>query len=168
MRILLLVWGMTFLSIPGFSQSNSSISVREALQIAMHNNPELQYAEEQVRIQRSLLGTSWGIENPEIYYFKEGINENMFSEQRWGISQKFTFPYSGILRNRKAASDLRSAELQADYRRSELRAMVKSAYSELAYSLKNVELVQQELTLAQDLQEIAQARLEVGSRQNWI
>jgi outer membrane protein, heavy metal efflux system len=162
MRILLLVFGISLLSISGFSQSQSVISVRDALQIALQNNPDLQRAEEQIRVQKSLLGPSWGLDNPELYYFKEGMEEDLFSEQRWGVSQKVVFPVSGYLRNRKAAADLRAAELQAEYSRSELRAMVKSAYTELAYSLKNVELVQQELELANDLQEIARARLEVG------
>lgn len=157
----LTVW-IFLLPILGFSQSQTSISVRDALDLAMKNNPELQRAEQEIRIQKSMLGLSWGIENPELIYFKEGVDGDLFSEQRWGISQRISFPVTGYLRNRKAAADLQASELQAEFRRIQVRSAVKSAYAELAFSIKNVDLVLRELELASELKEIAQARLEVG------
>lgn len=162
MRKIILIIGISLLPITGFSQSTSAISVKDALSLAMQNNPELQRAEEQINIQKSLLGPAWGIESPELFYFREGVDGDLFSEQRWGISQKLAFPVTGYFRNRKASADLNSAEMKAEYSRIEIRTMVKKAYTELAYSIKNIDLVQQELELARELKEIAQARLDVG------
>ncbi|WP_158278599.1 TolC family protein [Rhodohalobacter mucosus] len=138
------------------------ITVQDAIQIAMQQNPELKYAEEQVQVQRSLIGPSWGIESPEVYYFREGMDDGVFSEQRWGVSQSVAFPLTGYLQQRKASVDLDVAQLEADFLRIRIRADVKRAYTNVVYTIKKVDLARNELQLAEELREIASARLDVG------
>jgi outer membrane protein, heavy metal efflux system len=161
MRYLNILCWIIFLPLFGYSQ-DTVISVRDALNMAMQNNPELNRLEEQIRVQESYVGGSWGIDSPELYYFEEGLDGSTFSEQRWGISQTMAFPLTGYYQHQKAKYDVETVELQVEASRKQIRAEVKKAYTELAYSIKFVELVQREVELAEELQEIAQARLEVG------
>jgi outer membrane protein, heavy metal efflux system len=138
------------------------ITISDALQIAMQNNPELNRIEEQIQIQKTYTGLAWGIDSPELFYMKEGMDGHSFMEKRWGISQTLSFPLTGYYQDRTAKSEIEIAELQFEAARREIRAAVKEAYTELAYSLKQIELVNSELNLARELQEIAQIRLEVG------
>ncbi len=146
-----------------FSQSEESVlTVKDALNFALQNNPELNRVEEQIRIQESDLGLSWGIESPELFYFKEGINGNSFSEKRYGISQSMQFPLTGYYQNRRAKSDVQRVEKLYEAELIRLRAEVKKAYTELAFSIKKIGLIERRMGLARELREIAQARLEVG------
>ena len=146
-----------------FSQSEESVlTVKDALNFALQNNPELNRVEEQIRIQESDLGLSWGIESPELYYFKEGINGNSFSEKRYGISQSMQFPLTGYYQNRRAKSDVQRVEKLYEAELIRLRAEVKKAYTELAFSIKKIGLIERRMGLARELREIAQARLEAG------
>ena len=146
-----------------FSQSEKSVlTVKDALNLALQNNPELNRVEEQIRIQESDLGLSWGIESPELFYFKEGINGNSFSEKRYGISQSMQFPLTGYYQNRRAKSDVQRVEKLYEAELIRLRAEVKKAYTELAFSIKKIGLAERRMRLARELREIAQARLEVG------
>jgi outer membrane protein, heavy metal efflux system len=146
-----------------FSQSEESVlTVKDALNFALQNNPELNRVEEQIRIQESDLGLSWGIESPELFYFKEGIKGNSFSEKRYGISQSMQFPLTGYYQNRRAKSDVQRVEKLYEAELIRLRAEVKKAYTELAFSIKKIGLIERRMGLARELREIAQARLEVG------
>lgn len=156
---------LLFFLLPVNSQSQSqttTLSVQDAMNLALQNNPELNRVEEQIKIQESELGLSWGIESPELFYYKEGIDGNSFSEKSYGISQSMTFPLTGYYRNRRAKADVRKFEKLYDAEKIRLRADVKKAYTELAYAIKKIELVESRVELARELREIAQARLEVG------
>jgi outer membrane protein, heavy metal efflux system len=144
------------------STQHTLLSVQDALNLAIKNNPELNRMAEEVRFQEAMPGPAWGIGRPELYYLREGVEGGIFMEQRWGISQSVTFPLTGFYQYRKARKDISAAEMRYQFEKIMVRASVKKAYTELAYAIKNVELSESEVQLANGLLEIAQARLEVG------
>jgi len=164
MRKYILSFWMLILPICGMSQAASErvITVQDAIRMAMQQNPDLRQAEEQIRVWRSLIGPSWGIESPQVYYLKEGMNREVFSEQRWGVSQSLAFPLKGYLQQRKASSDVEVAQLEADFLSIQIRADVKRAYTNVVYTIKQMDLAQNELELASELRVIANARLNAG------
>ncbi len=161
MRFILVIFLLFSFHFKGKAQ-HSFLSVQDALNLAINNNPELNRMAEQVRILEAMPGPAWGIESPELYYLREGMDGNMFMEQRWGISQSLTFPLTGFYQNRKARKDISAAEMRYQFERVSVRTQVKKAYTELAYAIKNMELTEIEVQLANNLLEIAQARLDVG------
>jgi cobalt-zinc-cadmium efflux system outer membrane protein len=140
----------------------SRITVRDALDIAFRNNPELNRASEQINIEKSYQGRALGIRSPEVYYYKEGISDNLFSEQSWGVSQSIAFPLTGYYQRKKVSSDIDVAEMNLNAVEIDIRASVKLAYAELAYAIKRVELIEREVELAEELRQTADARLEAG------
>jgi cobalt-zinc-cadmium efflux system outer membrane protein len=164
MRKIILVCWMIIMPVSGLAQTESEgiLTVQEAIRMAMNQNPDLRQAQEQIQIQRSLVRPAWGVDSPEVYYFKEGLDEGAFTEQRWGISQSFDFPLTGYLNSRKAAGDVNLAQRQADLLDVQIRAEVKRAYTNVVYAIKQVDLARNELELAGELREIANARLNVG------
>lgn len=160
--LFVIIWIVFLPAICHSQLQESSLTVKDALNLALQNNPELNRVKEQIRIQESELGLSWGIESPELYYYKEGIDGNSFSEKSYGISQSMTFPLTGYYQNRKVKSDVQKFEKQYEAERVRLRAEVKKAYTSLAFSIKKVELMESRVELARELREIARARLEVG------
>lgn len=157
--VLLLV--SIFLPVCSYSQI-SELSVQDALQIALENNPELNRMEQEVQVRSMEHRMAWGLKSPELYYFREGLDGDLFSEQRWGVSQSIAFPLRGYYQNQKAKTETRAADLKFEATKKRIRAIVKGAYTELAYAIKVVQIKEQEVELASELKEIAEARLEVG------
>lgn len=151
-----------FLVIGNLYAQEKTITVQDALNIAMQNNPQLNRIIDEVRIYESHTGTAWGVDSPEIFYFQEGLDGSTFLEQRWGVSQSFTFPLKGYYQNRKARADLTAIEMEVESIRKSIRVSVKKAYTELAYAIKYIELTEREVDLAEDLRDIAQTRFDVG------
>lgn len=160
-RLYFLVCALLFLTSPIEAQDNR-ITVRDALDIAFHNNPDLNRASEQIDIEKSFMGPALGLRSPEVYYYKEGINDDLFSEQTWGVSQTLAFPLTSYYQRKKASADIEVAEMRVNAIENNVRAAVKLAYAELAYAIKQVELTEKEVELAEELRQTAEARLEAG------
>lgn len=154
---------LMFISPAGYAQVvKDTLGIHGALILARENDPELNRLEEEVEVLKSELGPAWGIESPELFYFREGINGNSFLEQRWGVSQSFSFPLTGYYRNQRVSAEVNSAGLNIEAAALRLKAEVKQAYVELAYAVKNINLVDRRVQLSRELRDIARARLEVG------
>lgn len=160
-KLIVLIGSILLLSPPLEAQENR-ITVQNALDIAFQNNPELNRATEQIEIQKSYSGSALGIRSPEIFYYKEGMNDDLFNEQSWGVSQSIAFPLTGYYQRKKVSSDIDVAEMQLRAVEVDIRATVKLAYTDLAYALKRVELTEREVDLAEELRQTAEARLEAG------
>jgi len=160
-RSAVLVCAFLFLSSSLNAQENR-ITVREALEMAFQNNPELNRAADQVDIERSFRGSALGLESPELYYYKEGIEDDLFSEQSWGVSQSIDFPLTGYYQRRKVSADIDAAQMQLRAVETDVRTSVKLAYTELAYAIKKIELIEREADLSEELRQTAEARLEAG------
>jgi len=138
------------------------ITVREALDMAFQNNPELNRASDQIEIEKSFRGSALGIKSPELYYYKEGIDNDLFTEQSWGVSQSIAFPLTGYYQRKKVSAEIEASQMQLKAVRTDVRASVKLAYTDLAYAIKKIELFEREVELAEELRQTAEARLEAG------
>ncbi len=71
-----------------------SISIDEAIQIALNNNKGLQAAAGRLNQTEQLMGASFNIDKTGIYYNKDQNNlaENGLPLKVWGVSQSFQFP----------------------------------------------------------------------------
>lgn len=156
-----LICAFLFLSSSLNAQENR-ITVREALEMAFQNNPELNRAADQVDIERSFRGSAMGLKPPELYYFKEGMDDDLFSEQSWGVSQTIDFPLTAYYQRRKVSADIDAAQMELRAAKMDIRASVKLAYTELAYAIKKIELIEREADLSEELRQTAEARLEAG------
>lgn len=141
---------------------NRIVTIREAVRIALEQNPEILQAMERIRIFEAERGRSWGIERPEFYYLREGMRAGSFLETRWGLSQRFDFPLTGYYRSRSVNLEVSAGRQQLEWMRTRIRAEVKMAYTDLAWADHHLELARKEMELAVELVRIARIRLEAG------
>lgn len=161
-KVILLLCSIFLLLFSHLQAQENKITVREALEMAFQNNPELNRAADQIDIERSLRGSALGLKSPELYYYREGIEDDLFSEQSWGISQSIAFPLTGYYQGKKVSADIEAAQMQLEAVETDVRADVKLAYTELAYAIKKIELFEREAELAEELRQTAEIRLEEG------
>ncbi|MDZ7805853.1 MAG: TolC family protein [Gracilimonas sp.] len=140
----------------------SALSVQKALEIAYRQNPQINQLQYQIRAQEKQEILSFGISDPEIKYMREGIEGSDFTEQRWSVSQSIEFPLTGIYRTKQERSTTKSLELKLQDLENQIKADVKTAYTQLAYSLLSVNLAGERVQLFENLREAAQARADMG------
>jgi len=153
---------LSFQPVPPDTANLESLSVSKALEIAYQHNPRINQLRQRVEAQRQQPGLSLGIQNPELTYAKEGIGDNNFSEQRWGISQSLDFPLTGYYRAKSEQAGTSSLEMQLQALKLQVKADVKSAYTQLAYTLESSHLARERVDLFQSLRDAAQARADLG------
>lgn len=139
-----------------------TLSVAEAVALALEQHPELQQRQAAITIKQLEAGPAWGIERPELYYGREGIGDGAFQEQQWGISQSIQFPLTGYYAAQEVKQQELLAERQYAYSIQNIKKDVKQAYIRLAYARKQHDLANRQQELMQRLYEIASLRREAG------
>lgn len=140
----------------------NDLGVQKALEIANQQNPQINQLSYQIRAQEQNEALTIGLEKPEISYFREGIGEETFTEQRWSVSQQIQFPLTGIYKYRGERSKTSSLREQLNALQISVKADVKSAYTELAYAIRILSLAQERVSLFENLRRAARARSDIG------
>ncbi|MDZ7719045.1 MAG: TolC family protein [Balneolaceae bacterium] len=140
----------------------NDLGVQGALEIAYQQNPKINQLTYQIRAQEQNETLTIGLDKPEISYFREGIGEGMFTEQRWSVSQQIQFPLTSIYQHRVERSTTSSLREQLNALQISVKADVKSAYTKLAYAIRILSLAQERVDLFEDLRRAARARSDIG------
>lgn len=161
-------WGMICVIVFGITFSAngqvvpSDLGVKQAVEYALKHHPELNkidYELQSAAYQRVQL---WSLPDPEIAYAREGINSGDFVEQRWVVSQNFPNPLARYYSYQAVDEEVAALEAQRDKKAWEIKSGVKNAYAELAYQLRNVQLAQESIAMAERLNEAVQMRSRAG------
>ncbi len=140
----------------------TDLSVNRALEVAYEQNPQINQLKYQIEAQKQQQALSIGLRKPEISYMREGIGDEMFTEQRWSVSQQLDFPLTSYYRNKQEKSVTGSLELKLDALILDVKSNVKSAYTRLAYAIQMVNLSRERVDLFENLRRAAEARSEIG------
>lgn len=140
----------------------ATLDVQKALQMAYEHNPKINKLQNQIDAQRQQHILSMGLRDPEVSYFKEGIGDGRFSEQRWSISQSLDFPLTSYYRYQSEKATTSKLRQQLTAEKLQLKADVKSAYTKLAYAIENSHLAREQVKLFLQLRDAAQTRSDMG------
>lgn len=140
----------------------STLSVQKALEIAYRQSPQIKQLQYQIKAQKKQETLSFGLADPKISYMREGIDNGDFTEQRWSVSQSLEFPLSSIYRNKQEKATSKSLQLKLQDLQNQVKAEVKTAYTQLAYALQSGNLARERVQLFENLSEAAQARADMG------
>ena len=138
------------------------LRVKKAVQLALQQNPKINRIEEELQAAKAKRRTAVGISNPELIYYREGINDGDFAEETWRISQSFDFPTTSLFRSKQFSKELEAAEQRYYSEKLALISKVKQAYTDVAYQQEAEHLAKESVRLARQLQDAAQTRFQVG------
>ncbi|MEX0905639.1 MAG: TolC family protein [Balneolaceae bacterium] len=140
----------------------SVLSVDKALEIAFRQHPQINILQQQIVAQEKQQVLSLGIDDPNISYFREGIGNGNFTEQRWAVTQRIEFPLSSYYRVRQERASTESLQLKLADLKNQVKAEVKATYTELIYALQSGELAKEQVGLVENMGRAAQARADMG------
>ena len=114
------------------AQNIKTINMKEAVQIALDNNPAIRSFSFSVDAQKALKGASWDI--PKISIEAQNGQLNSYSTDNiFSVSQTFAFPSVYIYQNKLANANIKSSEWQLKNTKLEIATQVKQVYLQLTY-----------------------------------
>jgi len=152
---------------PSTGQSGDGLSVKEAVQLALTNNPEILSGAKEIdaAIGRSL--QAGRIQNPELQFnwneIPTSFNIGKAEESGIGIVQTIEFPTKRSNRIDVAAFDKQIAELRLERLKTLVRAKVTQGYYSLLFREEVVSNLRKLEALLRNFLHLATSRLESGS-----
>lgn len=161
-RITLLMLAALF--VPGAQAQDQTLTVRDAIDLAIASNPELAIEKRAADRARALRWNALGTTGLELDYTREGIPDGAagFGEQKWAAGLTLPFPLHGTYQWRAANRLAEAGALGGSAALLDVKAAVKEAYTRLLFAQEMVHLRQQEVDLATTLVQVVSARVEVG------
>lgn len=140
----------------------STIDAQKALRIAYEHNPRINQLQSRIDAQKQQQVLSIGLRDPQIQYFREGIGDGNFTEQRWSVSQSFDFPLTSYYRVKNEKATIRKLRQQLEAQKLQLKADVKTVYAHLAYAIEYSHLAGEQVALFKQMSDAAQTRSDLG------
>ncbi|HKJ34479.1 MAG TPA: TolC family protein [Balneolales bacterium] len=150
-------------------QNISRFGVKDAVSIAMKNNPEINQLETRIKAEGKSRWSAVGLSSPDLFYFREGIPEGSahttspdFVEQRYGISQSLQFPLTSYYQYQKINYNFESLKKELQAKQALLKANVKKYYTNIALAIKLYQLSTVQVNLAKQIRDAVTTRYQVG------
>lgn len=141
------------------------LSARMAVKFALENNNNLKQFREKIMQKKAEKFSGYGINSPYIIYTQEGVpsvNSSEFSEKRWTISQDLDFPLYSFYRIKAIDEEVRSMQLELEWRKKEIISSTKQIYSKVIYWLEIIRLRDNIREIANNLYNIVHTKVEFG------
>ncbi len=142
----------------------SQLSLQESIELALELNPGLN----SLKSTEQEIANTWkkesGIDNPEIFFYQNGIGENdLYFERAIGITQNIEKPLANIWLKKAANIELESLNVSIELYKTTLKALVKAQYVEILYAIYYKDLVSERIETYQNLVEAVELKFENGS-----
>jgi len=155
---------ISFLSQRGFG-SDVSPELRDLLEEAEANNPEIQSLRYQVDVFQARIPQVSFLEDPEVGFQATNVpwsdfsfNASSMSSKDWSISQKIPFPSKLHFRRKATQAAAHGTKNYLEENINQIRFQVKKAYFDLYKIDKGLSIVKKNRALLSNLSKIAEAR----------
>jgi len=154
----------------GISNSAQPVSLRNLVDEALNNNPQIQAAKFRYEAARARISLLRSLDNPKFEYEYDKITADMYAVMRgktgpmntFSISQEIPFPTKLILKKQSAQKEANAFE--QDYKETQAKVIkdVKDAYFQLFLSEKKISLTKENLDLLNQLVETINKKYSVN------
>ncbi len=161
-------WLLFFLSFNQFVQGDENLvlSLRNAKEIALKNNPEYQIQLKRIDLQKGWYWSDLMPESPEIGMEVEEVPMNLpyssYGERKLFISQAFDFPTNYLFRHKMNQAKIQQERAILEEFQRELFFQVEQAYWSFVLRNELLALAQKNLELSQDFFHKSQRSYELG------
>ena len=153
-----------------FSQQNQKIlSLQDAINEALINNPVINQINAQIQGKKSEWRTVTGLYDPYITYSIDGVSDSKpetYDEQRITLNEEIDFPLTAFYRIKRVQNEKMSLEMKLNAEKRNTIAQVKMHYVEILYAKHLRELRIKEIKLLNELNSAINLKFETGFGNN--
>ena len=149
-----------------FTQSKHILSQKDAVDIALKNNPEMKMKEQSIIQEKGKFFQSLSLPKPNISVRYEAVPDGAKLEdadnRKIFFVQSFDFPTKYILKNQMQSIQIKAVEEEYNLAKNKLIQQVKIAYNHILQHNKKLELAKRNLKLMEDFAQKAELKYKVG------
>lgn len=164
---------LVIISYSGYSQDKhllSSLSLKEAIDIAVKYHPELNKSRQNINLTKSRYYRGISLTAPEISYSNEfisgGKTTSADGEKTIEINQKFDFPTTYFARSSRGNSEISASEASYLSSLNYLSSSVKKAYYNALAKKELLKITEENLNITTEFFKKAEIRYNVGEATN--
>lgn len=159
---MLVLMGFPSISMAQNNISSTSITLEDAVETALQNNPSVKMAVGEVERMRALQLASWDIPKTSFSYSSGEINTPGVNDEAYSITQEIAFP--SVYLAQKQVTKSKTNEAQSEYLQSRnlLIQQVKDSYWQLVYLTQKEKLLRSQTSLYSKLSTDGEFRLKTG------
>ncbi len=156
----LCIAGLILMSAPGFAQE--TVTMEEAVQRALSNNPRLKAAESAIEQTKAAKGESWEFGPTTLEYSWGQLNSTTHTDREFSIRQSVGSLVTPFYKNRWVRNQVQSQTWYREIVEKEVTAEVKRAWNEYLYTWNQVQLYAELKTMAEELLRVGELRYQQG------
>lgn len=145
--------------------TSSSITLAEAIKIALENNPQLKGASYKVDQQQVLQKTAFDLGKTQINYTR-GQSNSIQNDNNITLAQSFEFPTTLLAQSRLQKEKIQLAKQSRTLTEKELIREVKASYYQLVFTSRRSALLKQQDSIYQNFVKLADLRYQTGETNN--
>lgn len=157
---------MLLFLVPGALCAQETISLEQAMNLALRHNPELQQARQARRAAAGRFWSGIALPQPELSYAYEylplGKSLSYFGERTLEVAQEFDFPATYLLRGRALSAETALARTQIHRKALALLSAVQRAYWEVKAREAQLAIAETNYELAVEFSRKVAIRQEAG------
>ena len=138
-----------------------TLSMEEAVNTAVQNNPSVKASTLNVEKQESLKKSAFDLQNTDFVYTKGNINSGI-TDRSFELTQSFEFPTTYSARSKLQKKNVELSEANVAVSENELARRVKEVYIQLAWAQSNFDQLSELDSIYQDFLKSANLRFETG------
>ncbi|MEJ5352592.1 MAG: TolC family protein [Melioribacteraceae bacterium] len=146
------------------------ISLNEAIEIGLKNNPEIKAAQEKILAAKGRFWSGISLPQPEVgvSYEYTPVNKSLsnYSEKTLAVSQSFEFPTNYFLKGSKLNIEEEIAYYRFKQTEVIITSQIKSAYYNILAKEEQLTIAEENLSIAEDFFKKAEIRYNVGEGTN--
>ncbi len=152
------------------SSSTMNLSLKNAMEIALKNHPEIIKFKMGVEAARGRYSQGIALPRPEIAvgyeFIPSGKGPGNYDERSIELSQAFEFPSLYFYRGSKSKAEINAAEFEYNQAERTVRLAVKKAYYAALAKYKLLGIAEENLNLAAEFHRKAEIRYKAGEASN--
>jgi len=168
--VLFISFAITF---KGYGQENKTftgLTLNEAIEIGLKNNPEIKSAREKISAAKGRFWSGISLPSPEIGLSYEYVPVNTglrnFGERTFALSQSFEFPSNYFLRGSRLSKEEEILFYELKQGEIAIASQIKIAYYNVHAKKELLEIAEENLKIAEDFSRKADIRHNVGEGTN--
>ncbi len=168
--VLFISFAITF---KGYAQENKTftgLTLNEAIEIGLKNNPEIKSAREKISAAKGRFWSGISLPSPEIGLSYEYVPVNTglrnFGERTFALSQSFEFPSNYFLRGSRLSKEEEILFYELKQGEIAIASQIKIAYYNVHAKKELLEIAEENLKIAEDFSRKADIRHNVGEGTN--
>ena len=152
------------------NEAEAPLDLKWLIHEAIEHNPEIIAAQKRFNAARAKISQAKSLDDPSIRAGSYDMSNNPVNvngqtemlQQRYGVSQEDTFPGKLRLRSEIATEEANVVERAAGCKIQEITALVKSAFYELHYINRAIDITEENRDLLRKFAKIAETKYSVG------